>query len=347
MVGLGKALVTGGSGFVGSHLVVRLVEANRSVRVISRSPRRRSSGMEAEWFIGDIQDRTKALQATIGIDTVFHAAALIPGRGSDQESWETNVEGTRNIVQACLQNQVKRLVFVSSIAVYKVPLPPVVDESMTTGGLDAYAKSKCAAEGLIHDLCAGKIDYSVVRPCQVYGPGDGTGYTGRLLKLLASPIQLLPGKAGRPFSLVHVEDLVDALLLAEATASQSGGTYNITSGPPICLSELADLFDPEGERFKLQIGFPIAWFRAALTLRWMIKSLMRGNLRSWWRSYAEGHTHGSMLLGGPAYAIERANLELGYRPKKSFQEGIMELNSLNPPSRRPAYQANVGTSAQT
>ncbi len=126
-------LVTGASGFLGRHLVDKLLLRECAVRTLSRS---HILPPHVEHIQGDIKDVRLLEAAMAGIDTVYHAAAMVPGSGSDTQMWDTNVNGTRSVAEACLRAGVRRLVLVSSIAVYKTPLPDLVLESAPVGGSD-------------------------------------------------------------------------------------------------------------------------------------------------------------------------------------------------------------------
>lgn len=320
MVSGGLSLVTGASGFLGGRLAARLAAAGAPLRLLSRFPAERPPVGRVESLAGDIGDPARVRQAVEGVETVYHAAALVPGRGTDAEMRETNVEGTRHVVEACLEAGVRRLVFVSSIAAYGVPLRPVVDEGAPLGGVDAYGSSKSAAEAIVRERCRGRMEFAILRPCQIYGPGDGTGFTPRLVRLLRAP--LLPvASPPRPFSLVHVEDVVDALIEAGTRPGVRAGAYNIASGPPTSLRELAEAC---GAR-RLMPEIPIGALRLALSLRCLARASLAGNFPPRWRTYREGYTHGSPLLGGPRYDISRAGAELGWRPKIGCREGLLEL----------------------
>lgn len=300
MVTAASILVTGGSGFIGRHLVARLLRENRAVRVLSRSSPPGIQGSGLEWHAGDIRIRSQVHAAMRGVETVYHAAALVPGRTRDGDFRETNVEGTRNVVDTSLRNGAGRLVFVSSVAAYAKSSSPVVGESAPVGGTDAYGSSKCAAEEVVREACAGRIPHAIVRPCQIYGPGDSTGYTGRLLALARMPVLPVPAGPGAAFSLMHVEDLIEALLLAANHAAPGGETYNVSGAAPTTLEEIARAAMAACHGRQVRVRVP----------RWCIRALCG---------------RGSILPGGPEYDTGKARKELGYRPVVSIQEGICSL----------------------
>jgi nucleoside-diphosphate-sugar epimerase len=329
----GTILVTGASGFVGGHLAASLAASGHVLRLLSRTAPAAPLGGPGEWFQGNISDKERVRQAMRGVDTVFHAAALAPGRGSDRDVWETNVDGTRNIVEASLAAGVKRLVFLSSVAAYKPPLQPVVSEDAPLGGADMYGRSKCAAEELVCRECAGRLAYVILRPCQVYGPHDRTGFTSRLLRLLRLPVLPVAAASEGDFSLVHVDDLIAALLAAGDRTGLREGVFNIASASRTSLRQLAEVRRVLKRTRQLVFKVPAAWFGLGLSLRSLAKAVLTRNQDLAWRSYNPGFTHGNVLVGGPSYDIARATLALGYQPRVSYEASLgvlLDGNALQP-----------------
>jgi nucleoside-diphosphate-sugar epimerase len=329
----GTILVTGASGFVGGHLAARLATNGSVLRLLLRSSPAPPLVGPCEWLQGNIRDKERVRQAMRGVDTVFHAAALVPGRGSDRAVWETNVDGTRNIVEASLAAGVRRLVFLSSVATYKPPLQPLVSEDAPVGGADMYGRSKCAAEELICRECAGRLPYVILRPCQVYGPHDRTGFTSRLLRLLRLPVLPVAAASDGDFSLVHVDDLVAALLAADDRTGLHDGVFNIASASRTSLRQLAEVRRMLKGTRQLVCKVPTAWFGLGLSLRALAKAVLTRNQDLAWRSYRPGFTHGNVLVGGPSYDIARASFALGYRPRVSYEAGLgglLDGNALQP-----------------
>src|SRR5262249_26769451 len=155
-----------------------------------------------------------------------HAAAMVPGSGSDSRMWDTNVNGTRCVAEACLRAGVRRLVLVSSVAVYKAPLPDLVTESAPIGGAPTYGRSKAMAEIVTTDVCRGRLELVIARPCHIFGTLDRTGFTKKLLRLVKSPLLPVAGFWGRSFSLIHVSDVTDGLCAAGELKNVNGAIVN-------------------------------------------------------------------------------------------------------------------------
>lgn len=209
-----RVLVTGATGFVGSHLVHRLVTEGHAVRIL----RREGSRLEAlgnapvEEVIGDLTDAAAVDRAVAGCEVVFHSAALIqywaPRR---RELYRINVEGTRHVVTACLRHRITRLIHISSIAA--VGYPPtghLADETTryNFGPLrNMYCDSKYAAEVLVRDGIARGLDAVIVNPGTIYGPGDR-----RRLSYIRGLTSRFTTRGG--MAVVDVEDVVEGCLRA-------------------------------------------------------------------------------------------------------------------------------------
>lgn len=208
-----RSLVTGATGFVGANLAEQLSQRGWDVRCLVRDPARaehlRQLGVEVE--IGSLDDPASLARAVRGVDLVFHAAGRVHALGENQFTAD-NVVGTRNVAEACArESQPPTLVFISSLAAAG---PSVAGQPRREGEVDqpisAYGRSKLAAERTAAEW-AGEIPLSIVRPPIIFGPRDRSS-----LKLFRSVnfarLHPVPGLRQLPVSLVHVEDLCDALL---------------------------------------------------------------------------------------------------------------------------------------
>jgi nucleoside-diphosphate-sugar epimerase len=319
-------LVTGASGFLGCHLVDRLLLREYAVRTLSRS---HGDGLppHVEHIQGDIRDVTLLEAAMAGVEKVYHAAAMVPGSGSDTRMWDTNVTGTRNVAQACLRAGVRRLVLVSSVAVYKAPLPDLVSESAPVGGGLIYGRSKAMAETVATDICRGRLELVIARPCQIYGTMDRTGFTKKMLRLVKAPLLPVAGPRGRSFSLIHVSDVVDGLCAAGERKDIDGAIINLASQKRTSLLELASIYSRlVGKNARdTKVPIPESILRAAMSLRWAVRNLAEARHGSLFGAYGARSTHGSIMLGGPLYDIQKAITLLDFIPKITFEQGLLEL----------------------
>ncbi len=216
-----KTLVTGATGFVGSHVAGRLLSAGHSVRVLARrdSDVRALSGSEIEPVEGDLRDAASLDRAVAGIDWVFHVAAdyrLWSRR--PQEIYENNVIGTHNLLEAARSAKVSRFIYtgtVATVAVDRLDLPDESTESSLDEMIGHYKRSKWLAERLVMAAVASGVPAVVAMPTTPVGPGDWKPTpTGKIIvDFLAGK---MPGYVDTGLNFVAVEDVADGhLLVAE------------------------------------------------------------------------------------------------------------------------------------
>ena len=236
-----KALVTGATGFVGSHLVERLLQDDVDVACLARrtSDRVWIRDLPVTTHVATL-DQADALAAAMeGVDTVFHVAGLT--RARTREAYlAVNADGTRRLIEAvrAAGRTLRRFVYVSSLAAAgPAPGPEPLNETDPPHPIDGYGESKLAAERIVQ-AAAGDMPITIIRPPAVYGPRD-TNFLP--LFRTASRFRTVPliGRKTSRISFVHVTDLVDGIALAAADPAGEGQTYFIASGTH-SQSDLAD-----------------------------------------------------------------------------------------------------------
>ena len=253
-----RVLVTGGAGFIGSHIVDKLVEIQFEVSVVDDLSTGRIGNLESyvglgkvRFFEGDIRDGELVKKLVSDVDAVVHLAAAVSVPFSVENpalTNDVNVNGTLNLLNACANAHVKRFVFISSCAVYGEPCYLPINEEHPTQPLSPYAVSKLAAEAY-RDVF-GKVyglPTVILRLFNVYGPRqrEDDAYSGVITKFVNHLIHGKPlviygdGEQTRDF--VHVEDVVEAVLLALENEKAVGETFNVGSGKPTSINELAKL----------------------------------------------------------------------------------------------------------
>ena len=212
-----KLLVTGATGFLGGWLVRRLLSEGHDIRIIRRAPAEDDlSDLPLEAVPGDVTDPESLQAACLGIDTVFHLAGVIGYSRRLRKLMESvNVGGTANVIRACRDRGVRKLVYASSVAAIGASRNgrPLTEESpYEIGPLDlGYFETKHRAEGLLRSAVeAGEIDAVMINPSTIYGPGDARKGSRRTQCRVASGRQRFypPGGVG----VVAVEDVIDAFL---------------------------------------------------------------------------------------------------------------------------------------
>lgn len=227
-----KALVTGGTGFVGSHLLEHLLRRGDLVRALVRSPdKARGLGLEGiEWVRGDLDDLPALSRAAEGVDVVYHVAGLVAAR-NEAEFQRVNVEGTRHLLEAATPFG-PRVVLVSSLAAGgpSVPGRPLTG-SEPPRPVSAYGRSKLGAEALVQ---GGALPWTIVRPPAVYGPRDQEMY--RVFRSAQLGIAPVLGTGSQELSLVYGPDLAEAIIAAGTSSQTPGGIY-YPAHPDVITSE--------------------------------------------------------------------------------------------------------------
>jgi nucleoside-diphosphate-sugar epimerase len=255
---LSKILVTGGAGFIGSHLVDKLLNEGYEIWILDDFSAGRMENIshhsdlrELHLVKGDIRDSATVNQIIEDVDVVFHEAALVDVPLSIKNPLlfdGVNVGGTLNLLKASLDSNVKRFIFASSAAVYGNTRPTEKKENMRLKPISPYGVSKMAAESYVqvfYELYG--LETVCLRYFNVYGyrqvfassyTGVITSFINRLLKN-QPPIINGDGKQTRDF--VHVDDVVSANLLALNSKKAAGEVFNIASGISITVYELATM----------------------------------------------------------------------------------------------------------
>ena len=242
------ALVTGGAGFIGSHLARALLAQGRQVTVLDNlSVGRREVVPDGARFVhGDLRDEAAVADALRDVDCVFHLAAQVTIRGSFDRFYEdldTNVMGTARLLRALDPAQVKWFTLASSMAVYADALSPTpIDESHPTQPLSPYGVGKLAAEGVARQILESRgIPFSAVRYFNTFGPGQSyTPYVGVITifvtRLLRGEGITIFGDGAQQRDFVHVDDIVAG---TAATPGRRPGTFNLGTGRGTSLTQLA------------------------------------------------------------------------------------------------------------
>ena len=248
MIAWSHALVTGGAGFIGSHLTRALLAGGRRVTVLDNlSVGRREVVPEGARFVhGDVRDDAAIADALSGVDCVFHLAAQVTIRGSFDrfsEDLDTNVMGTARLLRAVDRAHVKWFTLASSMAVYSdAGSPAPIDESHPKRPLSPYGVGKLAAEDVSHQILEARgIPFTATRFFNTYGPGQTyTPYVGVLTifitRLLRGESITIFGDGEQQRDFIHVQDIVAGTM---ATPGREPGRYNLGTGKGTTLNQLA------------------------------------------------------------------------------------------------------------
>jgi UDP-glucose 4-epimerase len=251
-------LVTGGAGFIGSHLVEALVARGHPVRVLDNFSTGRWENLSAvrdriEVIEGDIRDPWAVQQAMDGVEVVAHLAAIVSVERSlqdPQETAEVNTGGTLNLLEAARQAGVHRFLFASSAAVYGNHSQLPLQEELPPHPLSPYAASKVAGEALCQAYRAAYgLSTVILRFFNIYGPRQDpqSPYSGVISIFVGRMRQGLPpviygdGQQTRDF--VYVEDVVAALIRAGEQDGADGAVFNVARGEETSVLQLVALLN--------------------------------------------------------------------------------------------------------
>lgn len=338
------ALVTGGGGFLGSAIVRLLRERGRPVRSMARSRHPELEALGVEQFQGDVADPSRVSVAVQGCGLVFHTAARAGLWGPYADYYQTNVEGTRNVIAACRAHGVRSLIYTSS--------PSVVFNGRDLEGVDesvpypshydaAYPATKAIAEKLV--LANNDRDLATVslRPHLIWGPGDHNILPRILARARARRLYRI-GKRDPLIDLTYIDNAALAHVLAadrlRPGSPVSGRAYFIAQGQPVPVWEMINRFLEAAGLSPVTRCVPRALAVAAGGILEAVHTLLGlpgepRMTRFLARELSTAHW----------YRLDAARRDLGYSPQVSIEEGLRRLArslrsgcSANPRNTDPA-----------
>lgn len=260
-----SVLVTGGTGFTGTHLIRALVTAGAKVRAIARPSSNRAplDDLPVEWLSGDVFDPALIEQAMHNVSYVFHLATLYRyGDATEKEHHQVHVRSTQLLAEAARQQPgFQRMVHVSTVGVHgHIENPPADEEAPLQPG-DEYQRTKVEAENWLTQYAATHtLPYTIIRPAAIYGPGDT-----RLLKvfrLARRPIAPILGQRPCLYHLIHVDDLVHILMQAAHDPAALGEAFIAGNPDPIALDAMLRVIGSTWGRTPQIWRLPVAPFWA-------------------------------------------------------------------------------------
>jgi nucleoside-diphosphate-sugar epimerase len=313
-----RCLITGASGFIGSHLAATLAAAGHEVACLVRPSSRIDflSTLPVRLVEGDCRDRGSLRAAVTGNDTIFHLAGAITA--VDQKTYfAVNAGGTKNLVEACLEwnPALRRLVHVSSIsAAGPSPRGRMLNETDECRPVSDYGRSKLAAELEVR-AAGNSLPWVIVRPPNVLGPRQKE--LEESIGLLKLRIRPLIGRKNSRTSVIGVWDLVRALLQAAGDDRAVGRTYFVTDGTPVSWRDItAAVARAAGMGgFYLPVPFPVQYAAAAVA-EWIARRRRRTP------PFAREH----VVAAGKydwVYDPEAISRDLGFRPEMDLA-GVIE-----------------------
>ena len=317
-----KVLVTGATGFLGGAICERLLNEGVKVRASGRNlaKGKRLSHLGAEFISSDLCATEPTRLLCEGVDYVIHSGALSSLWGPRQIFWETNVVGTRSLLEGALSAGVKRFVHVSSPSVYFNFVNAVQldeDSELPQRFANDYTASKYAAEEEVQLAVQRGLSAIILRPRALFGPGDTAIFPRILLSLKSGRLKVI-GTSDNRSDLTYIDNAVEACLLAlRASEISSGRVFNITDGASIelwpLLCHIADRLGYKPPRSSTPLW--LARFAARSLERY--HRAFKPDQEPLFTEYSVGILGCSISLD-----ITRAREELNYVPLVSTEEGI-------------------------
>ena len=310
-------LVTGATGFTGSHLARALAADGLAVRVIARSAARAREALpkQVEIVEGDLTDRGTVARAMRGVRTVYHIAAMYrQAKHRDADYALVHVEATRLLLEAACTEAVERFVHCSTVGVHGHVASPPADEEAPYGPGDVYQRTKLDGELLARGYHGKRgLAVTVARPTAIYGPGDR-----RLLKLfrmIARRRFVVLGRGDIFYHMVHIDDLVRGLRLLGTHPRAPGEVFILGGERYYTLRETAALI-AEAE------GVPAPWIRLPARPFQIAGSLCEKLCIPLGIEPPIHRRRVDFYTKSRAFTIEKAVRLLGYRPQVSLPDGI-------------------------
>ncbi len=321
---MNKILITGASGFIGSHLVSFLLEDGEKANHLRLLiPEKSSLDLLKKNFDivqGDIRNKELMIRAMKGVNTIYHLAAVSGFGGKTYKDYkEVNVDGTQNLLDACRGEKIQKFIFFSTVAVYG--LPPWIgrivnwDENSPKNPTEIYGKSKFEAEKKILQAAANyKLPYVIIRPASVYGPRD-KGQLYGLYRAIKNHYFVKIGNGKNLMHFLYVKDLVKGARQAQLSTSKAA-EYIFAGKKPTEFNNVI-------KYVAASINERIPSFYIPKTMGLMLSQIMdlAGNIIGIRSPLFP--TRVKVMTTSYSYNIEKARREIGYNPRISFEKGAL------------------------
>lgn len=322
----GLALITGGTGLLGSHIAEQLAQRGVRVKALVRpnSDTRFLQSLGVELVTGDLTDSESCRRATEGVDTVFHCAAKVGDWGKWAEFQTGCLDATENLARAPISTKIKRFVHISSTSAYGHPKSGTlaIDESAPLGQnfwwiWDDYTRSKVECERILWGLVEREgLRLTVIRPSWLYGERDRTTTARIIGKLRGRGIPLI-GRGDNPLSAIYAGCVAEAAILAASHPAALNQAYNVTDQGPITQRDFFALWARTCGVNPGRWRWPYPSVYSAAFLLEAKGKLLRSPRPPLITRYA------TWLMGRYlSYSTEKARTQLGWRPSLTYEQAI-------------------------
>jgi len=316
-----KTLVTGATGFIGTHLVKALVEKGRDVRCLVRKTSNTTylKKLGVELVYGDLLDRDSLKGIVKGVNIVYHLAGEVYSKRTS-DYYKVNVDGTKNLLEACLPEKIKKFIYLSSISAVG-PNPKqgiLLNEKSPCKPITPYGKSKYLVEKLV-SMFSKKytLPATIIRLPTVYGPGVSTSSrVFTMLELIKRGLFRIIGNGNNVISLCYIDNLINGILLIDRKTQNTNYTiYFLADQKPRTIREIA-------EKIAMELDTKVSRFYIPV---WVanIAALVFPAFKKWGNKFPTSLR--DMIREIPnswACDISKARQELKYDPMVDFNEGI-------------------------
>ena len=310
-------LVTGGKGFLGSHIVSRLSDLGHTIRILVRPNNKKmqigKSDVDIIW--GDIRDPDAVDRAVNGVDRIIHLVSNFRKGGSDKkEAYAINVQGTENVLNAGLKYRVQQVIHCSTIGVHGDVKSVPADEETPFNPGDIYQRTKLIAENIVWGFYnSTKLPITVIRPISMYGPGDLRML--KLFRMIKNGRFVIVGDGTPLFQPAYIDDVVQGFMKCLSNEKAIGKVFIIGNEEYLPLNDLFKVVaeelgvDPPKIRIPL---LPVLWLAAMCELIFTPFNI-------------EPPLHRrrvSFFQNNRAFSIAKAKKILGYQSQVSLRDGI-------------------------
>lgn len=311
-------LITGGTGFTGSALALKLLELGHKVKLLDnkagiRFKELKSAG--AKFIKGNITNKEFVNESVKNVDFIFHiAAAFRELNVKDEHYYEVNVNGTRNIFEAAEKNNVKKVVYCSTQGVHGHIKNPPGNEDSPIAPEDYYQQTKYEGEQVAQEYIKKGMNVTIIRPTAIYGPGDPERFYMIYKRVLTGKFPMF-GSGNTYYHPVFIDNLVDAFVLTLNLGKGNGETYIIADEEYLTLN---DLVRKVAEAMKVEVKINKYPLLPLIICGHIVEMVCKPfgitppifpRRVDWYRQVR-------------AFTISKAKAELGYQPKVGIDEGL-------------------------
>ena len=315
-----NVLITGGTGFIGSRLGLQCLADGHSVLILGQentptesSNRKLLEEKGARIRLASVTQKEILPDLLKDIDVVYHlAAAQHEVNVPDQRFRDVNVQGTGNLLEACVTAGVRRFVHGSTIGVYGQGMEGRIDENSPLRPDNIYGKTKLEGENVVLSF-KNKMPVVIIRIPETYGPGDRKML--KLFKAIRKGVFIMIGDGKNLHHLIYIDDLIDALSLAAENPDAPGNIFVVAGEEPVTTKEIAAVI-------AARMGSRIPGYRVPISALLILAYLMEKTCLPFGIKPPIYRRRMDFFRKNFAYSQEKAKEILGFQPKISFSEGI-------------------------